>query len=42
MQIFVERLLLELAAIALQLALLGLFRWLRPRPVLGAALVDAM
>jgi len=31
MEIFLERLLLELAAIAVQLAVMGIIRWLRDR-----------
>jgi hypothetical protein len=42
MEIFLERLLLELAAIAVQLVILGLVRWLRLRPARPAVLVDAM
>ncbi|HLN17917.1 MAG TPA: hypothetical protein VK277_14335 [Acidimicrobiales bacterium] len=41
MEIFLERLLLELVAIALQLAVLRLVQWLRSRPSAALRMVEA-
>ena len=41
MEVFLERLLLELAAIALQLAILRLVRWLHNQPAATLGMAEA-